>query len=75
MEIGSKHSWKTAVAAAVISFLLLHALAGIDVATGTQDIGPMAARQIFRMVGLIGQIVVPIALLIGALSKFVKQRG
>lgn len=77
MEIGSKLPWKVAAVAAVVSFLALHALAGIDVgtATNTKDIGTVAAKQIFRMVGLIGQIVVPIGLLIGACVGFLKQRN
>lgn len=76
MEIGSKLPWKAALVAAVVSFLLLHALAGMDVgsAADTKELGSVVARQMFQMVGAIGQFLVPLALLIGAFVGFVKQR-
>ena len=76
LEIGSKIPWQAAVGAALVSFLLLHALAGLDVGTptDTKDFGSTVARQMCRMVGVIGQFVVPFALLAGAFVGFLKRR-
>lgn len=56
MAIGSRLPWKLAVAAAVVSFVAFHSLAGIDVgtATSTKDVGSIASKQIFRMAGVTG---------------------
>ena len=76
MEIASRLPWQASLAAAAVSFVLLHAVAGIDVGTAatTADVGSVASRQMFRMVGLLGQFIVPPAFLFGALVGFVKRR-
>jgi len=75
LEIAAKLPWKASAVLAVFSFLVLHWISGVDVgtATDTKELGSVVAKQIFRMVGLIGQFIVPVAFIVGAIVSFLKQ--
>ena len=62
LEIAAKLPWWVSVGIAVVSYLVLHAIAGQDVgkATTTGEIGAVAARGLFRTMAAVGQFVVPL---------------
>jgi restriction system protein len=74
--IAAKLPWQVSVGLAVLSFLVLHALAAYEptAATTTRDIGSYAAKSIFRMLASIGQFVLPLICLGGAVAGFFAQR-
>ena len=76
LAVSAKLPWPVGVGAAVVSFFAFHALAGMDVGTvvSTQEIGAVAARKMFQMIGMIGQVVVPVTCLVGAAVGYLKQR-
>jgi hypothetical protein len=76
LAVSAKLPWPVGVGAAVVSFFAFHALAGMEVGTvvSTQEIGAVAAKKMFQMIGKIGQIVVPITCLAGAAVGYLKQR-
>ena len=74
--IAAKLPWQVSIALAVVSFLILHAIAAQDpgVATSTKDIGAAAAKTIFLTIARFGQFVLPLVLLGGAVAGFFARR-
>jgi len=63
-------------ALALLTFILLHAIAGQDpgVLTSTKDIGPFAAKGYMRALASIGQFVFPVIFIVGAVVGFISKR-
>ena len=76
MEITAKLPWWVGVVLAVVSYLVLHSVAGqpVATATSTQDVGRIAGQQLFKTLASIGQFILPLAFLAGALVSFVAQQ-
>ncbi|AKH68792.1 hypothetical protein IMCC21906_01113 [Spongiibacter sp. IMCC21906] len=70
--LGAKLPWKLSIGFTIA----LHQLSLIDppVSTGLHDLSKVVLIQAARMFGLIGQYVVPGALLFGALAGFIQRR-
>ncbi|TDP63244.1 restriction endonuclease [Roseateles toxinivorans] len=68
--------WWAGVGMAVLSYLLLHALAQPDPPVPLQpgQVGAFALRTMFKSVALVGQYVLPVLCLVGALVSFLKRR-
>ena len=64
------------VGLAAVSFLVLHTIAGREIApaTSTQDIGRIASAQIFKTLAGFGQFIVPLLFLAGALASVLGQK-
>ncbi|MBU0537536.1 MAG: restriction endonuclease [Gammaproteobacteria bacterium] len=75
-SLGAKLPWKLSVALAIGFGIALHELSGIDqpVSTGLHDLSNVVFIQAARVFGLIGQYVVPAALLFGAAAGFMQRR-
>lgn len=60
---------------AVVSFLVLHGLAGveIDAAPSTREIGAFAAKSMFQAVAKFAQFIVPLVFVGGAIASFVAK--
>lgn len=77
-SLGAKLPWKLSVALAVGFGFGLHQLSMIDppVSGGIQDLSKVVFVQVVRVLGLIGQYVIPAALLFGAIAGFMqRQKG
>jgi len=76
LAVSAKLPWPVGVGAAVVSFLAFHTLAAMEVGTGvsTNEIGAVAAKKMFQVIGWIGQFVIPIACLVGAAVGYLKRR-
>ena len=75
-EMAAKFPWPVSVALAVVVFFALHAYASQEpgTATAARDIGRVAARSIFITLASIGQFVLPLILIGGAVAGFFAQR-
>ncbi len=75
-EVAAKLPWWVGVVLAIVSYLVLHAFAGVEppVATDVKDIGSVVTKGIFRAAAGIGQIVLPLVFLGGAAASFFAQR-
>jgi restriction system protein len=75
LEISVRLPWWAGVGLALVSYLGLHAVAGINVPTptGTGQIGDAMQRQLFRTVASVLQYIVPFALLVGAAVSYVRH--
>lgn len=71
VEIAAKLPWWVGVLLALLTFAVLHAVAGMEVAApkAMQGMGDFAAKQFIRTLALIGQYLIPLALLIGAATS------
>lgn len=74
--IAAKLPWQVSAGLAVVSFVVLHAIAAQEPAavTSTKDIGAAAARTMFTTLAAIGQFVLPLVCLGGAIAGFFAQR-
>jgi restriction system protein len=78
LALGGKLPWKLSVALAIGSGIALHQLSAIDqpTSTGIHDLSNVVFIQVIRVFGLVGQYVIPAALLLGAIAGFLqRQRG
>jgi len=68
VEVASKLPWWVGVLLALVAFALLHSVAAMEVIApkDIQGLGDFATKQIIRTLALIGQYLIPLALLIGA---------
>lgn len=75
-SLGAKLPWKLSVILAIGFGIALHQLSIIDqpVTTGLHDLSKVVFIQAARVFGLIGQYVVPAALLFGAAAGFMQRR-
>jgi restriction system protein len=76
VAIASKLPWWVSLVVAVVSFVVLHALASqtINTATSTKDIGTVAVSGLFRTLAWIGQFLVPLIFVVGAVVSALGQR-
>lgn len=76
LAVATRLPWWVSVAVALISFVVLHAFSGIDAgtATTTKDLGTVASRGLFRTLASIGQYVVPLIFVAGAVASILGQR-
>jgi restriction system protein len=76
MAVTAKLPWWLGVALAVVSFLVLHAIASQEIAApgSTADIGTFAAKGLYRSMAWFLQFVVPPLCLVGALVSFIGKR-
>ncbi|AKH68794.1 topoisomerase-like C4 zinc finger-containing protein [Spongiibacter sp. IMCC21906] len=74
--LGAKLPWKLSIVLAIGFAIALHQLSLIDppVSTGLHDLSKVMFIQIARVIGLIGQYIVPGVLLFGALAGFMQRR-
>ena len=74
--IAAKLPWQLSAGLALVIFLLLHRIASQEpgVATATKDVGVVAATSIFQMLASIGQFVLPLIFIGGAVAGFLAKR-
>jgi len=73
--IATKLPWKVSAGLAVVSFLVLHGLAGVEIdsAPSTKEIGAFAAKSIFQTVAKLAQFIVPLVFVGGAIASFMAK--
>ena len=71
IEVISKFPWWVGVILAIVTYLVLHSFAtmGIVVTADAKNIGAVVSTNIFRTLAIIGQYLLPGALLIGAATS------
>lgn len=76
VERTSKFSWKICLLLAVVSYLVLHAVAGIKVEQPTHvgTMGNFVVKQMSVTFALFGQMIFPFGFLLGAVVSLFKQR-
>ena len=76
IEIASKFPWKVSLVLAVVSYLLLHTIAGIKVAqpANAGAMGNFMIKQFVVTLAAFGQMILPFCFLVGAGWSFFKQR-
>lgn len=76
VEIASKFPWWVSVVLAIVAYFALHPFAtmGVAVTADAKNIGAVFSTNIFRMLAIIGQYLLPAALLIGAAVSVLGQR-
>lgn len=76
LAIASKLPWWVSLVFAVISYALLHSVAVQDVgtATSTKEIGAFAARGLYQSLASVGQYIVPLIFVVGAIVSAIGQR-
>lgn len=75
MEISVRLPWWAGVALAVVSYLGLHAVAGISAPNPTApgQMGDFMQRQLFKTFASVLQYIVPLALLVGAAVSYARR--
>jgi restriction system protein len=68
IDVAAKLPWWIGVLLALLSFVVLHLVAGMEIVApkGLQGLGDSMVRQVVKMLAMIGQYLLPIAFLIGA---------
>lgn len=76
IDIAGKLPWKISCALAVVSYLILHGVAGIKpaVLTGPGQMGNFVTKQLFITLAMFGQYILPFAFLLGALVSFINAK-
>jgi restriction system protein len=76
LETASRLPWWAGIVAALVAFIGLRLVAGIEVPVpaDSRQIGGMVIRQAIRSVAVIGQWVLPALFLVGAAVSYFKQR-
>lgn len=76
VEITSRFPWWAGVVAALVAFIALRVVAGIEVPVpaDSKQIGGLVIRQTIRVVAMIGQWLLPALFLVGAAVAYFKQR-
>ena len=76
LAIAAKLPWWVSLVIAVVSFAVLHSVAGQDVGsvTSAKDIGRLAAKGLYRSLANFGQYIVPPIFLLGAVVSMLGQR-
>ncbi|MEW6520221.1 MAG: restriction endonuclease [Thermodesulfobacteriota bacterium] len=76
IEVTSKLPWKAGVGLAIVSYMVLHMMAGMHVQqpTTASNMGAYAGKQFYVTLAMFGQIIIPFALLLGSLVSFTRQR-
>lgn len=76
LAIAARLPWWASLLIAAVTFVVLHQVAGQDVgtATSTKDIGAVAARGLYRTLANIGQYILPLIFIVGAVVSVLGQR-
>lgn len=76
LAIAAKLPWWVSLILAVVSVFVLHAVAGqeLGTASSTADVGRIAAQGLFRALAGIGQYVLPLLFVIGAVASVLGQK-
>lgn len=76
VEVTSRLPWWAGVVAALVAFIVLRLVAGLDVSlpADSKQISGLVIRQAVRAVATIGQWVLPALFLVGAAVSYFKQR-
>lgn len=76
IEIVASLPWWVGLALAMVSFLVLHGIAGIEVdkPTGIDGLGTFAGKQLSISLARFGQFLLPLAFGLGSLVSFLKGR-
>lgn len=76
LAIATKLPWKVSIGLALVSFVVLHGLAGveIDAPPSTKDIGGFAVKAMYQAVARFAQFIVPVAFVVGAIVSLIRQR-
>lgn len=76
LAVATRLPWWISVAVALVSFVVLHAVAGMDTGavTTTKDLGTVASRGLFRSMASIGQYIVPLIFAASAVASLLGQR-
>jgi restriction system protein len=76
LAIAAKLPWWASLLIALVSFVLLHSIATQDVgtATSTKDIGAVVTRGLYQALANLGQYIVPLIFVVGALVSVLGQR-
>jgi restriction system protein len=74
LDIATNIPWWLSVVLAIVIYFALGPIAEMDVpkASNVKDAGEAAATQIYKTVAAIGQILIPVLFLIGALISAIK---
>ena len=75
MEIAAKLPWWVGAALAVIAYLALHQIAMMEIHATSQikDVSGVVIKPFLKILGVVGQYVIPFVLLIGALISALRQ--
>lgn len=76
LAIAAKLPWWASLLIAAVTFVVLHQIADQEVgtATSTKDIGAVAARGLYRTLANIGQYILPLIFIVGAVVSALGQR-
>jgi restriction system protein len=76
IDIAGKLPWKISCVLAVVSYLILHGVAGFkpDNPDGFGQMGSFVVKQLFITLAMYGQFVLPFAFLLGALVSFINAK-
>ena len=76
LAVAAKLPWWMSLVVAIVSYAFLHFVAGQDVGavTSTKDIGAVASRGLFRALANIGQYIVPLIFVVGAVVSLLDRR-
>lgn len=74
--IAAKLPWWVGVLLALLSYIAMHMLAGMEIVApkGLQGLGDSMVRQVVKILGMFGQYLLPVAFLIGAAISALGQR-
>ncbi len=74
--IAARLPWWVSVLLALLSFIAMHMLAGMEIVApkGLQGLGDSMVRQVVKILGMFGQYLLPLAFLIGAAISALGQR-
>ena len=76
LAIAARLPWWVSLVLGMVTYLILHSIAVQDVgtATSTKDIGAVAAKGLYRTLAGIGQYILPLILVVGAVVSVLGQR-
>jgi restriction system protein len=76
VEVATRWPWWVGLVLAVLAYIGFHALAGISIPPPKtiNDFGGSTVRQMFKVGGMLLQVLVPLALVLGALVSAIKQK-
>lgn len=76
VDIAAKLPWWIGVLLALVAFAVLHSVAGMEVIApvGVQGLGDFAVKQFIRTLAVVGQYLIPPALLVGTVLSAYGRR-
>jgi restriction system protein len=74
VDVVSKFPWWVGVGLALVSFIVLRGMAGADLVVNPREMGSFMPRMMVKAFANVGQWLLPVAWLGGALFSYLKQR-